>query len=209
MSGITLRRCLLPPPPAFELASNHLSNAADSLLDGRTADAAAELVLADNPEIMRHTIKVVGALSIDVHRNLTLPKVLSKELRAPGRMPPPKVQDTIFERDKWCCRFCGTKVICKKARSVLLKSFPIQAHWGGKEYAQHAALYALEASIDHVIPHSRGGTNDAENLVTSCYCCQHGRGQWTLDEVELLDPRLTEPPQNGWDGLTRLRKLQQ
>jgi len=202
-----LRKCLLQPPSVFETAALQLEIAANAVLDGRQAEASAALILADIQEIMAHTIRVVGPLSMDAHRNLTLPKVLPKDLRARGRMPSAKEQDAIFERDKWRCRFCGAKVICKKARSVFVKMFPLEAHWGGKEYAQHTALYALESSIDHVLPHSRGGTNDPENLVTSCYCCQRGRGQWTIEEVELLDPRLAEPPQFGWDGLTRLRKL--
>ncbi|WP_425342692.1 HNH endonuclease [Piscinibacter koreensis] len=62
----------------------------------------------------------------------------------------------------------------------------------------------MAASLDHVVPHSRGGTHELSNLVTACYCCQFGRGEWTLAESELADPRHREPIVDGWDGLDRL-----
>lgn len=207
MRDAKFRRYMLEPAPEFAVAAHYLERAADAMLAGGMGVAAATLVLADIPQLMVHTIQVVGPINMPVHRNRTLPRVLPKELRTPGRMPPAKAQDAIFERDKWCCRFCGVRVICKKARSVFTRAFPAEAHWGGKEYAQHTALYALESSVDHVVPHSRGGNNDESNLVTSCYCCQRGRGQWTLEEVELLDPREFAVTDTGWDGLARLRVL--
>jgi len=26
------------------------------------------------------------------------------------------------------------------------------------------------------------------NFVTACYCCQFGRGEWTLEEIEIENP---------------------
>ncbi len=62
----------------------------------------------------------------------------------------------------------------------------------------------MASSLDHVVPHGRGGKNEDSNFVTACYCCQFGRGEWTLEEAELEDPRLREPVRDGWDGLSRL-----
>lgn len=68
----------------------------------------------------------------------------------------------------------------------------------------HGAFFAMSASMDHVVPHSAGGTNEEENLVTACWSCQFGRGAWSLGEVGLLDPRTRPPVKDGWDGLGRL-----
>jgi len=39
---------------------------------------------------------------------------------------------------------------------------------------------ATEVNLDHVRPHSKGGSNDATNLVTSCKCCNSSRGNKSL-----------------------------
>ena len=35
----------------------------------------------------------------------------------------------------------------------------------------------VDASLDHVIPRERSGTNDAHNLVTACITCNSSRGE--------------------------------
>lgn len=37
-------------------------------------------------------------------------------------------------------------------------------------------------SLDHVVPVSKGGTNDAENLVPSCRSCNSSKGAKSVDE---------------------------
>lgn len=59
----------------------------------------------------------------------------------------------IYERDGWCCVWCGS---------------PVKA--AGKVPGPHVRACNL-ASLDHVLPRSRGGTNDAHNLVTACIDC--------------------------------------
>lgn len=199
-----MRRCLLEPIPEFAITTDHLTKSADSLLHNDIDGAREFLIQSDIPALMEFTIKVVGPLSVEVHRNITMPKVLPKEDRIAQRMPSLRNRTEIYERDGWQCRFCGIKVVSTKARSIFLKLFPSETHWGGPEYERHAALYATAVSLDHVVPHSRGGDNDDSNLVTACFCCQHGRGQWLLDEMDLIDPRERPPIVDGWDGLCRM-----
>ena len=68
----------------------------------------------------------------------------------------------------------------------------------------HGAFYAMTASIDHVVPHCAGGTNEETNLVTACWSCQFGKERHSLEELGLLDPRDRHPIKDGWDGLERL-----
>jgi hypothetical protein len=37
--------------------------------------------------------------------------------------------------------------------------------------------------VDHIVPISRGGTNDPENLVASCSSCNHRKGNRTPEEA--------------------------
>jgi hypothetical protein len=43
--------------------------------------------------------------------------------------------------------------------------------WCGSSVEDGASL-----TLDHVVPDSKGGTNDAPNLVTSCHRCNSSRG---------------------------------
>jgi hypothetical protein len=75
---------------------------------------------------------------------------------------------------------------------------------GGEAEGYHGAFFALTASVDHVLPHSAGGSNEAQNLVTACWPCQFGRGAYTIEELGLSDPRLRSPVVDDWDGLCRV-----
>ena len=58
---------------------------------------------------------------------------------------------TILERDSFTCRFCG-----KRAPET-------------------------ELEVDHVMPRSKGGSDDTSNLVTACRDCNRGKGDRTID----------------------------
>jgi len=59
----------------------------------------------------------------------------------------------IFERDKFCCQYCG-----RMPPDVMLE-------------------------VDHIIPVSKGGTNDSENMRTSCCDCNRGKATKIIGEV--------------------------
>lgn len=46
--------------------------------------------------------------------------------------------------------------------------------------------------IDHVVPASRGGTDDPANLVTACWDCNRGKSNKHLEESGLPDPMPAE-----------------
>jgi len=59
----------------------------------------------------------------------------------------------IFKRDNFKCQYCG------------------------RSQQEGAVL-----EIDHIIPKSKGGTDDIDNLITSCRECNRGKGNHSLDE---------------------------
>ncbi len=199
-----MRECLLQPIPEMELAAKLLDSAADALMMGDKALAARLLRESDFKRITQYMIKLVGPLSEHIHKQTKLPEVLPKADRHETRMPPASIQRKIFSRDGWRCRFCGIRVISREGRKTFLDLFPNECHWSAIEYDRHSALYAMAVSLDHLVPHSRGGTNVEDILVTTCFCCQFGRGQYTIEEVELSDPRSRPPEVDDWDGLERL-----
>ena len=70
-----------------------------------------------------------------------------------GRKPISKrTRFEVFKRDKFTCQYCGM-----------------------------AAPY-VTLHVDHIVPVAHGGTNDMENLVTSCMSCNLGKGTILVDE---------------------------
>jgi hypothetical protein len=64
-----------------------------------------------------------------------------------------KTRFDVFKRDDFTCRYCG-----RKTPSVVLQ-------------------------VDHVIPVAEGGDNEIENLVTSCFECNNGKGAGLLENL--------------------------
>lgn len=65
-----------------------------------------------------------------------------------------KIRFDIFKRDGFRCSYCGTS----PSETVLLE-------------------------VDHIHPVAEGGTNDIDNLITSCQDCNRGKGAILLSVV--------------------------
>jgi hypothetical protein len=64
-----------------------------------------------------------------------------------------KIRFEIFKRDNFTCRYCG-----KKPPEVMLE-------------------------MDHLMPISEGGKDDLNNLLTSCFNCNRGKGKILIDTL--------------------------
>jgi 5-methylcytosine-specific restriction endonuclease McrA len=87
----------------------------------------------------------------------------------------------IYARDGWRCVWCQCSVIDGRERAERLAANPLDA------VARCIAL----ATLDHFLPRTCGGTNDAGNLVTSCVACNEKRGEkpaivWATELAEGL-----------------------
>lgn len=65
----------------------------------------------------------------------------------------PVLRAELMERDKWTCRYCGE------------------------------AVTATNATLDHIVPQSRGGLNVPENLTTACLTCNSIKSGRTYEEA--------------------------
>lgn len=66
-----------------------------------------------------------------------------------------KTRFSVLKRDGFRCQYCGADP--KKDESVILH-------------------------VDHIIPKSKGGGDEMENLVTSCFKCNIGKSNNLLEE---------------------------
>ncbi|MGO4127685.1 HNH endonuclease [Inquilinus sp. YAF38] len=202
-----LRPYLLAPIPELDEAVDLLSRAADALLAGNDDLARDCIERADIPAVHAWASKAMGKIDEDIHRYRPAADVVdavARAERAALRMPGRSVLDRICARDGYRCRFCGSRVVLSTARHAMEARLPGAVRWGNGNRERHAAFFALAATIDHLVPHSKGGGNDPENLVTTCQACNFGRNDWLLEEVGLIDPRSRRPVVDDWDGLKRL-----
>jgi len=98
-------------------------------------------------------------------------------------------------------RYSGDKLIFPpvlRLLSILIpEEFPFHKNW--KMSACHIGFWQLLPTIDHIIPLSRGGTNEESNMVCTSQLRNSVKANWLLEELgwEL------HPPGNllKWDGL--------
>lgn len=129
-----------------------------------------------------------------------------KRPSAPTRHPrkvSADLEKQLFVRDGYRCRYCSIRVFPSE---ILRKSsqffgdevFPIK----GGNLQRHGIKLCFSATLDHVEPLSLGGSNDASNLVTACWCCNYGKSAYSLTELGIVDPRGFLPVVSDWQGLT-------
>ncbi len=197
-----LAPCMYEPTETLREALSELSAAADCVVRGDLEEAKRSLTATDRPEFLEYYTRCTNRLDRPLARE---PKArLPRDERLETRMPGDRLRRELYERDGWHCRFCGIGVIDPRALKLMAAKLPTAARWGTGNANCHSAMLILRASPDHVLPHSHGGDNAMENLVTACFLCQFSRGELLLDEVGVSDPRLRPPIRDVWDGLLRV-----
>ena len=81
-----------------------------------------------------------------------------------------KIRFAVLNRDGFSCRYCG------------------------------AIAPTVKLQVDHIKPVSEGGTNEMQNLITSCQLCNRGKSNWLVPESDLKDfvpPGRGRPPKKG------------
>lgn len=115
-----------------------------------------------------------------------------------------RFEKALFVRDGYRCRYCETRVVpgsvFKRMQTLLGKE--VFDATSRSNSARNGVKLAFSAALDHVVPHSRGGSTDPDNLVTACWPCNYGKAEYTLAELGLNDPRDRQPVVDQWQGLT-------
>lgn len=201
-----MRFCLRDPIPEIFDAARLLDRAVTAHLTGDTVRAADLFRVTNNPQIRDWTESLWGRGGPWTQPSRPVdnpPPHLPKDQRPLPRMPSRALKAALIARDGYHCRFCGIPLVRHEVRRRISRAYPEAACWGRTNPSQHAALQAMWLQYDHILPHSRGGTTDLDNLVITCAPCNFGRTEKTLEEVGLADPRLRAPVLSTWDGLER------
>ena len=200
------RTCLREPIPEIFQAAELLDRAVDAHLADERGRAGRLIAEADMPEMRSWVESLWGPASEGIHRIRSVegaPPVLAKNERDPKREPDNQLKQAVIDRDGYRCRFCGIPVVRGEVRKAIHLQYRDPLPWGDPNASQHAAFQCFWLQFDHVLPHSRGGRTNLDNLVITCGPCNFGRAERTLDEVGLIDPRTRPVEPTSWDGLER------
>jgi 5-methylcytosine-specific restriction endonuclease McrA len=206
------RRCMREPIQEIFDAAQLLSAATDAHLEGDRSSADRLLRVANSPIIRAWTESLWGSKAANpdqqkYHRFRVIsgaPPFTERAQRIATRMPPFANRKLIVERYGRNCVFCGLPLIGEQVRDVFRHAYPDAVPWGHTNQTQHAAFQCMWMQFDHILPHSRGGDNTADNVVVTCAPCNYGRAERTLEELGLMDPRQRSPDRTSWDGLERV-----
>ncbi len=201
-----LQKCFREPITEIFKASEYLNQALDVHLHGNFDLAAKLIVKANLPEIREWTESIWGAKSPYIKfRSIenSLPK-LKKAYRFETRMPDKNQKAELIRRDGHICVFCGIPLIRTEVRKEFQRLYPAAMTWGRRNIEQHSAFQAMWLQYDHLVPHSRGGINESNNIVITCAPCNFGRMEYTLEEVGLMNPWRREKVLTDWNGLENI-----
>ncbi len=108
----------------------------------------------------------------------------------------------VFERDGFIDRYFGSPLVFPGSLlllgHVMPSHFPAHPTWRVAE--SHEIYWELWPAVDHLIPLTRGGGNDEQNLVSTSTLHNNAKGHWLLEELGWS----LHPPGDlrAWDGLT-------
>lgn len=116
-----------------------------------------------------------------------------------------KTQLEVFNRDKWHCRYCCDAVIYSPVLKVFESISPGHGYYHphGKTGKMLRYFANKFASVDHIIAVTKGGSNEIDNYVTSCWECNLKFGNKSHSEgkpnpKDIIDVKL------NWDGMLSL-----
>lgn len=116
--------------------------------------------------IFRGSVNVVSEYDRTVRSpgaEMRLPSVLALKDYVPMSRSPAFTRFNVFLRDRWSCQYCGD------------------------HFKTH------ELTFDHVMPRSKGGKTNWENIVAACRPCNTKKGNWLPDQIHMHP--LTKPKQ--------------
>ncbi len=113
----------------------------------------------------------------------------------------PLVAMRVFLRDGFVDRYSGERLlftpVLRAISLALPREFPFHPNW--RTDLTHPAYWELAATVDHLVPVTKGGGSEIGNLVTTSMVRNSAKGNSTLEE---LGWTLHAPGDTAlWDGM--------
>lgn len=194
----------LSTPNCFADQIDLFESAVTDFISGKKESCLTKLKQIKNDEITQWFIEH-GQMS-GRHRKLNLnvkpTLTIDKSLRDPIRSPQ-KLQNAVFQRDGYRCRYCGNKLLSQDFIRLFIKKLDAPLFQRGQtNLTTHGIIHIAWPVADHVIPWNKGGRTNFENLVSSCATCNYGKDGYTIEQLGIQNPFNRHPILDKWQGLT-------
>lgn len=185
------KSCPLTPPIHFANAYENILKIEDLLLDEKISETIRILREPLGVEIREWFVehaqsawsfrsKVLGTLESSPFLGTLDTRKLTND-----------VKNQVSDRDGFVCGYCKGKLVSDERLNrissiVGADNFRIS----GNNSQRHGYIYIVRTTVDHILPQSKGGQTDLDNLIMCCWACNYGKAEKTLSEIGLVDPRL-------------------
>jgi hypothetical protein len=187
-SSLWNKECPLPKPEWIKASFTSFKNAINLALDRKVEDARS--ILKESRDLEMRSWFDVHAQNIGAWRakefSVASPKAILPldDLKTFGKFEKP-----LFARDNYRCGYCSSEVFSKKIFKKVQKIVGETYLPLGRTNGTRSGFYLLGvATLDHVLPWSLGGRTDEKNLVTSCWACNYGKANFTVEQIGICNP---------------------
>lgn len=156
----------------------------------------------NDPEAIKEVCRALSLGEHDAAKTIAKSKAPFKPQKASGRHYTKKDELEVYWRDGFIDRYTSQKLVhpavLRLLHLELPECFPFQKNWKFTEC--HFVFWELSPTVDHILPQSRGGTDEIDNWVTASQITNSAKANWTLTE---LGWQLQKPGNvDEWDGLS-------
>jgi len=185
------KSCPLTPPIHFANAYENILKIEDLLLGGKISSAVNVLQEPLGDEIKEWFVEHAQSAWSFRSKALGNPEASPFLGTLDTRKLTSEVKNRVLDRDGFVCGYCKGKLVSderliKISSIVGAENFKIS----GNNSQRHGYIYVVRTTVDHVLPQSKGGRTELDNLITCCWACNYGKAEKTLDEIGLVDPRI-------------------
>lgn len=208
-------KCLVDPPPAVMVAPDIFQLAVQELETVPEPGLSSRAKAAVNHNQARRAFALLRAIDWTAfdwfwtdggnewYRRHD--KSIHAQFAGPKARPiSAEIKRVVATRDGWTCRYCGLRVLVSATMAALERRLPAALPMAEKVHASigcHPMQCVMRLTWDHVNPHAHGGGSNEDNVVTTCGVCNFQKGDCSLEELSLQDPRERPQPSTSWDGL--------
>ena len=158
--------------------------------------------MLSNHKIIEEACIAIGDKRLSVAKGIIAAKYPFSSFDNAGRQYSEHQKTRIFLRDGFIDRYSGDEMVfppvLRLLSNLMPEEFPFQKNWKMSEC--HFGYWQLSPTIDHIIPVSRGGTDDESNWVCTSQLRNSAKSSWLLEE---LGWQLhSSGDLSDWDGLT-------
>lgn len=193
--------CLVQYPSGFDVEIDKFVNAVEFAVQGSITNAREILSTINSQELAEWFIEI--GQNSGTYRMKNLGKSTNR-LHSGKRLKWPKNREfEVLKRDLFRCRYCQIRLMHGKQLDTFEELVGRDAFPNGdSNRSRHGIRLIMRATFDHVVPVAHDSDEDKnvlENVVASCWSCNFGKWDFTIEELGLSEPREPVP---GWDGLT-------